>query len=137
MTTDIRVITLMQPLAGLVIAGWIDVENRDWQTPYRGTIAIHAGGQWAPAGRDHALDLGVPVAADLAGCVTGAIIGTVQLRGIHPSSECDARCSCWARPTRWHWTLASPRRLAVPIPHLGHPGLRVLPADIARQVVAA
>ena len=44
-----RALTLRQPWAWAVAAGHKDVENRTWQTPHRGCMAIHAGGEWADA----------------------------------------------------------------------------------------
>lgn len=38
-----KAITLHQPWASLVAAGWKEVETRSWSTPYRGPLAIHAG----------------------------------------------------------------------------------------------
>src|SRR5215207_9203094 len=38
-----RALTIRQPRAWAVVAGHKDVENRSWSTPFRGTIAIHAG----------------------------------------------------------------------------------------------
>ena len=35
-------ISIRQPWAWLVAAGWQDIENRTWHTNYRGAIAIHA-----------------------------------------------------------------------------------------------
>ena len=45
-----RALTLRQPWAWAVAAGHKDVENRTWQTPHRGWLAIHAGGEWADSG---------------------------------------------------------------------------------------
>lgn len=38
-----KAITLHQPWAGLLAAGWKEVETRGWYTSYRGPLAIHAG----------------------------------------------------------------------------------------------
>lgn len=37
-----KALTLYQPWAMLVAAGWKEVETRDWYTGYRGPLAIHA-----------------------------------------------------------------------------------------------
>lgn len=37
-----KCISLRQPWAFLVASGWKSVENRNWKTEFRGTIAIHA-----------------------------------------------------------------------------------------------
>jgi len=37
-----KAITLYEPWAALVAAGWKEVETRDWYTGYRGPLAIHS-----------------------------------------------------------------------------------------------
>ena len=41
-----KVLTLFQPWATLVILGEKKIETRSWKTNYRGEIAIHAGKKW-------------------------------------------------------------------------------------------
>jgi hypothetical protein len=38
-----RVLTIHQPWAALIVRGVKDVENRTWPTTYRGPVLIHAG----------------------------------------------------------------------------------------------
>lgn len=38
-----KAITVCQPWAELIVSGVKPIENRTWQTPYRGRLAIHAG----------------------------------------------------------------------------------------------
>lgn len=40
--TPVKVITLTQPWASLIAIGAKTYETRDWQTPYRGPLLIHA-----------------------------------------------------------------------------------------------
>lgn len=40
-----KAITLTQPYASLIVAGFKRYETRSWKTNYRGNIAIHAGKQ--------------------------------------------------------------------------------------------
>jgi hypothetical protein len=37
-----KCISIRQPWAWLIVSGHKDIENRDWQTTYRGPVAIHA-----------------------------------------------------------------------------------------------
>lgn len=37
-----RALSVRQPWAGLIVHGFKGVENRDWPTPHRGLVAIHA-----------------------------------------------------------------------------------------------
>ncbi len=38
-----QALSVRQPWAWLIVAGYKDVENRGWATKYRGRILIHAG----------------------------------------------------------------------------------------------
>ena len=38
-----RTLSIRQPWAWLIVNGHKDIENRDWQTGYRGRVLIHAG----------------------------------------------------------------------------------------------
>ena len=40
---DMKVISIRQPWAWLIVAGLKDIENRDWRTHFRGQVLIHAG----------------------------------------------------------------------------------------------
>jgi len=39
----IRVLSIRQPWAWLIVNGWKDVENRSWNTTIRGRFLVHAG----------------------------------------------------------------------------------------------
>jgi hypothetical protein len=39
----LRAIAIKQPWAWLIVNGYKDIENRSWQTRYRGTLLINAG----------------------------------------------------------------------------------------------
>jgi ASCH domain-containing protein len=93
-----RVLSLHQPFAQLVVRGVKRVEVRSWTTSYRGRIAIHAKGvapsqeiesRWR-ANRDLALrlaDEGWLDREDLKKLPRSAIIGTVNLTGIARGSD--------------------------------------------------
>jgi hypothetical protein len=38
-----RIITIKQPWAHLIVAGTKNIENRNWPTNYRGPVLVHAG----------------------------------------------------------------------------------------------
>lgn len=38
-----KALSIMQPWSWLIVNGHKNIENRDWQTNYRGPVAIHAG----------------------------------------------------------------------------------------------
>lgn len=41
-----KVISLLQPWASLVVLGHKKIETRSWDTPYRGPLLIHASKRW-------------------------------------------------------------------------------------------
>lgn len=114
-----RILTIRQPWAELIIRGRKNVENRSWPTRYRGPIAIHAGmgfDQHEPRIRGQ-LDF-------------GAIIGVVQL------VECAQRSgSPWGLRGQWHWLLEDPQRLITPIQCRGRLGLGILDPTIERRIM--
>jgi hypothetical protein len=38
-----RTLSIRQPWAWLIVSGLKDIENRDWETLYRGRVLVHAG----------------------------------------------------------------------------------------------
>lgn len=65
-----KALTIQQPWAELIVSGQKIVENRTWQTPYRGRIAIHAGRGTAYLTR-----------AELRRYTAGAVVGYADLVG--------------------------------------------------------
>ena len=87
-----KVLTVQQPWASLIVGGIKDVENRSWHTTYRGRLGIHAGLRYDQELVDqygHLLDEDPPL---------GAIIGGVTL------VDCiDHSRSKWAMPGMWQF----------------------------------
>jgi hypothetical protein len=42
-TVRMATLSIRQPWAWLIVNGHKDIENRDWHTPFRGRVLIHAG----------------------------------------------------------------------------------------------
>lgn len=78
-----RCLTVRQPFASRIVHGTKTIENRSRATSVRGRILIHAGAQ------THDLFAGMPMTH----LPSSALIGTAQLVGCHPSTECGDRCS--------------------------------------------
>ena len=117
-------VTVLQPYASAILLprGGKTVENRASNTAHRGPLVIHAGVRPHPAGasdmRVRRLRLQHP---RLQHPPTGALLGVVDLVDI---DHCTGRCSVWAmRGGYFHWHLARPRPLKVPIPWRGQLGL--------------
>ena len=144
-----RILTVRQPWAHAIIHGGKNVENRvrNLAGDYRGPVAIHAGLQrddrgWVDAGAyalTNTMNAGHPE-------VLGAIIGVVDLVGVHHADknalECADRggrglwCSRWADPGVYHLALANPRPLSEPIPYKGGQGLRWVSPELQARIEA-
>lgn len=153
-----RILTVRQPWAHAIFHGK-DVENRTRNIvgDYRGPVAIHAAltkdnaigsAQWEML-KDiwHRLGDGYTLRF-------GAIIGVVDLEGVHQSKgdadDCSRLewwaeggaagvdsvfgCSAWADRIAWHLQLDNPRLLPEPIPYRGALGLRTLDEATAIRV---
>jgi len=134
-----KILTVRNPWAWLIIHGGKDVENRSTNIAgsYRGPIAIHA----SLRDNQDSWNLFLSSRPDRAflkseiekTAVYGSIIGVVDLVDVHNShddvaegfsSDPGPTCSEWAMPTeRFHLVLNNPRAIN-PIPYRGFLGLR-------------
>lgn len=116
----VKTLTIRQPWAWAIMAGYKTIENRTWRTSYRGPLLIHAATQYATddgrAERVFSI-LGITPPTLL---VRGCVIGCVELVDIIPVSSVSA--DPWAFGP-WCWVLESPRSFEIPIPLKGRPGL--------------
>jgi hypothetical protein len=118
-----KALTVQQPWAWAIARGSKDVENRTWRPLYSGPLAIHAGKAF-----DQDATLGDPM-RDLyrrhwpVEQPKGAVIAVADLVGAHHASQCGGRCSPWAMPDQWHWTLERAGLLPEPVPMRGRLGL--------------
>lgn len=115
-------LSIRQPYAGALAAGWKDTENRTRMLSLRGRFLIHAAGQLHSSGQ-HAFDevehlagqkvplLGAPGQATE--WTLGAIIGVAELRSAHRG--CDGSCSPWAHPGFVHHQVVNARPLRLPV----------------------
>lgn len=120
-------LSILQPFAALIAHGIKDVENRSWETKYRGIVLIHAGKK-------------VPSAEILAEIAKkrrikkmpelhfGAVIGAFTL----------ADCQDVDHPSPWYvwpnfaWIVSRPVVFPRPIPCVGKLGLFTPPASVIR-----
>ncbi|MBS45322.1 MAG: hypothetical protein CMH83_19560 [Nocardioides sp.] len=145
-----KAISVRQPWAGAILTLGKDVENRSRTLgSYRGTVAVHASQNPAPATAVATVEkiTGAPVpfyGAPSAGIAWdfGAIIGVVDLVDVHTYRDCadhhGAPCSPWAERSGVHLQLARPRVLARPVPARGQLGLWTvddITADIVQRYV--
>lgn len=129
-----KALTISQPFASLIADGEKFVENRKWETPYRGPLAIHAGKGTQYLDRD-----------ELANYPTGCIIAVAQLVAcvsLTKIQDCDrdtdrrkriialGTTKNWSELARhahtegpFCWVLEEVRKLDQPIPCRGAQGL--------------
>jgi hypothetical protein len=120
-----QVLSVRQPWAWAIARGHKAVENRTWDAPYRGVLAIHASlrvdldSLENPLVRDAGWDASDPVAG------TGGIVAVVSLTDICTAARSGEPCDCgpWADPGSCHWRLSDAWALSEPIMTLGQPGL--------------
>lgn len=141
-----RVLTLPQPLAMLVVLGVKTMDARPWPCTYQGTLAIHAAYRLSPTGWDVAMSRRLRPYLLAAGygdpemLPLSAIVGLVEVVDAHRIHLADLATTIpgserWLgdyRPGRSVLTFANPGRLKKPIPATGRPGLWSWepPADI-------
>lgn len=81
---ELKVLSVQQPWADLIVMGSKWCENRTWQTKHRGPLFIHAS-KWDVKERKAWEAEGVDLQKESpGGCETGAIIGYVHLYGCYP-----------------------------------------------------
>ncbi|REF00241.1 ASCH domain-containing protein [Thermomonospora umbrina] len=143
-----KALTIRQPWAWAIVHGGKTIENRTWQTFYRGPLAIHAGtgvgNRWefesaleSVAGR-----CGLPpqAVAHLSR-VRGSVIAIAELADVcadclYSAHTAPLRCECgtWAVNGQRHLRLTEVRALPEPVPARGALGLWSLPPDVAAAV---
>lgn len=134
-----KVITIKQPWASLIVAGIKDIENRTWKTNFRGRVLIHAGADRVPhpilltTQQLSATTSYYASAYGMSQKPVSAIIGSVEIIGCVINHS-----SIWAEKTEgiidcntkefiakvkpkpiWNWVLANATILEYPIPAKG------------------
>jgi hypothetical protein len=120
----VKAISIQQPWAWAIIHAGKDVENRSWNSYYRGLLAIHA-----PAKRksNDVLPRGV-VRPEEEECPLSAIIGVVELIDVVERM----RSKWFGGP--FGFVLAKPQPLARPISCKGGLGLWKIPPNVLRSI---
>lgn len=80
-----KALSIRQPWAHLIIKGIKRIENRTWNTRYRGPILIHASQRCEPLeGIEYGYDLKLPARKDLP---RGALVGVAYLQDVITESD--------------------------------------------------
>jgi len=145
----VRVLTVRQPWAWAIVHGGKDVENRSRNIAgsYRGPVAIHAGKELdAPAWESPIVGLGFRRACRASttfdelrrfcdnATTFGAVIGVVDLTGVHGPASSRCCGSPWAEEGTMHLLVENPRPLRTPVPARGMLGLWRPDADLEHAI---
>lgn len=134
-----KCLTISQPFASLIASGEKWVENRTWETLYRGPIGIHAGKGTQYLTRP-----------ELRKYPTGCIVAIARLANVkrpdqYDMSEAHVPIHGTTRTVAeflqhehtegpFCWILEDVRKLSEPIYWPGAQGLWVAPDDVVRQI---
>lgn len=102
---DMKALSIRQPWAWLIIAGHKDIENRSWDTKYRGPVLVHAGRAWARMSIDE-IEKHYRLKIPRPNLMRGGIIGVVDLVDIVTKHR-----SRWFDGDGFGWVLKNPRSL--------------------------
>jgi hypothetical protein len=125
-----KILTVRQPWAALIVSGPKDIENRTWATSYRGPVLIQASAkkpvkrEWQEA-LDYAWARGITLPDD--SLRFGGIVGIANL-------VCCTRCSSspwFMGPIGW---LLKDRHPLPFVPITGQLGLFDCPAEVLGQI---
>lgn len=117
-----KILSIRQPWASLIVSGVKDVENRTWSTRYRGPLLIHAAQRADDVTSDEIeRRFGFRLPPDMP---LGGVVGVAEL------VDCvRGHASAWYAPAHWAFVLAGSRPLAF-VKWKGSLSLRDAPADL-------
>ena len=122
-----KVLSVKQPWAALLVNGIKDIENRTRRTTFRGRILIHASkAQWSGFIADFLTEEQAKAVCEAKiedsdfrkSLVRGMIIGSIE---IYDCVKNDS--SIWAEKNVWNWKVRKPILFKKPIPAKGKLGL--------------
>ena len=125
-----KALSILQPWAWLIVNGWKPVENRTWQTRFRGPLLIHAGKRWGREQRDDLAwvrlcfpHIHLPAEFELGGIVGSATVTDCV-------SDMDSR---WFFGP-YGFVLSDPRAFNRVVPCKGALGLFNVPPEVAESL---
>ncbi len=129
-----KVLSVRQPWAYLIVAGYKDIENRTWYTGHRGSLLIHASKgvdpeNFMPKQRAYIESAGI-VIPDSIDLPRGAIVGSVNLTNVYSDGRdenlldiYDGKGSPWFEGP-YGFEMADAVQFHQPIPYRGSLGIR-------------
>lgn len=139
-----RVLSIRQPWASLIVKGFKDVENRSWSTSIRGEIGVHASSAKSEDDWEDAIITAsmiqtitfsdaekwlIETIGDFDKLQRGLILGTVEI------TDCKReRTSPWHFEENWGFYLQNPKEIKKPIPAKGKLGFWDFDLSLAETV---
>ena len=130
-----KALSIKQPWIWAILHIGKDIENRDWPTRFRGTIALHASKEMTRDEYQDALYFiqeatGKFQCPDFEEIVRGAILGTVGI------VDCVSKSSSPWFVGKYGFVMRNPRILETPIECKGALGFWDVPVEIERLMVS-
>jgi activating signal cointegrator 1 len=134
-----KVLTVQQPWASLIMHGVKRWEQRSWPTLHRGLLAIHAGRRLRAWQRHLCRDLPIERLLSSIGIRGPSDLPLGRILGVATVVDCIPACELPddERPLLdggFAWQLADPVMVPVPVPHRGQLGLCELPVAISAML---
>lgn len=141
---ELRALSIHRPYAALILAGIKPIENRTWDTRYRGLMVIHAAKHRATLPKEQLALLTTPYQVTvgmLPDLQYTGFVGVVELMDVCEEAVYGRACDCgpWALPNSRHWILANPRPFHTTLKANGRQRLFIPPLvveDMARRAHA-
>lgn len=121
-----KCLSVKQPWATLIVRGYKDIENRTWDTAYRGSLFIHASKQYDEDEISQAISSYRLNPDDFP---KGAVIGVVELKDIVTEHN-----SAWFNGP-FGWVFEKPEEIPA-TPYRGKPSLFELDASVIGEADA-
>ena len=129
-----KILSVRQPWAWLIVAGYKPVENRTWRTSYRGPLLIHASQAMEPEDfpmqREWIETCGLVIPEDLP---RGAIVGAATLTDVWDKQKFERPGIRWFEGP-YGFKMEDAVEFAEPIPWRGQLGIRDISDALAARV---
>lgn len=135
-----KALTISQPFASLITNGEKWVENRSWETKYRGSLAIHAGKgtQYLTAKQlENHVTVAIVATCELVACVNRIAPTTAQRNELERYYRWDDFLLHKHAEGPWCWVLHEVRPAVQPVGINGKQGLWDVPEDVLRDSIDA
>lgn len=126
-----KVLSIRQPWAWLIVNGWKDIENRNWRTMVRGRVLVHASKGMTRKEYDHAVEYakfcGVNQIPAYEEMERGGIVGSVEI------DDCTSQSDSLWFFGKYGFVLQNPEQIPF-VPLRGQLGFFDAPDETLQQI---